>query len=76
MLCRHRAMGNVIDYTNYQDSQCEWARALTAMARRAEKDKARELAETAGQALKRAMALHTDALRRNPFPKGKSGPKL
>lgn len=62
-------MVNIIDYTNYQDSQCEWARALTALARRAEKDDARDLAEIAGRALKRAVALHRQAKRRLPLPK-------
>lgn len=62
-------MVNTIDYTNYQDNQCQWARALTAMARRMEKDKARDLAEIAAQALKRAVALHRGAERSLPFPK-------
>jgi hypothetical protein len=35
----------VVDYSNYEDSQGEWGRALTPLAQRADQDKALDLAK-------------------------------
>lgn len=47
-----------IDYSNYLDSQNEWAQSLTHCARLEEGDKSREYAEIAADALKRVVMLN------------------
>jgi hypothetical protein len=68
-LWRNRVMEIVVDYSNYEDCQGEWGRALTALARRMDEDKARDLAKTAALALKRTISFRGGTPRRLPLPK-------